>query len=125
MLQIKVEEFERDGTTMVAMPMADWLRIEDELEDVWLVRVFDEAMASNKGPSIPMHLAMLIIDGAHPLKVFREHRNLSQAELGALVGVQQPAIARIESRERTGRPALLAKLATALEMPLETLMDFA
>jgi DNA-binding XRE family transcriptional regulator len=124
MLQIKVEEFERDGTTMVAMPMADWLRIEEELEDVLLTRAYDEAMASNKGPSIPMHLAMLIIDGTHPLKVYREHRSLSQAELGALVGVQQPAIARIESRERTGRPALLAKLAAALEMPLETLMDF-
>jgi transcriptional regulator with XRE-family HTH domain len=44
--------------------------------------------------------------------------------LAEKVGVQQPAIAQIENRKRTGRPALLAKLAAALEMPLETLMDF-
>ena len=67
---------------------------------------------------------MQIIDGIHPLKAYRDLRALTQAELAVLVGVQQPAIARIESRERAGRPALLSKLAAALEMPLDTLMDF-
>ena len=121
---LNIEEFERDGIAMVALPMVDWLRIEDELEDIMLVRAYDEAMATNKGPGIPFDTAMQIIDGIHPLKAYRDLRGLTQAELAALVGVQQPAIARIESRERAGRPALLSKLASALEMPLETLMDF-
>jgi DNA-binding XRE family transcriptional regulator len=124
MQEPRIEHFERDGMAMVAMPLADWEALEEKLEDDYLSRIANEWFETPRGPSIPMHLAMMIIDGAHPLKVFRDHRNLSQSELGALVGVQQPAIAQIENRKRTGRPALLAKLAAALEMPLETLMDF-
>jgi DNA-binding XRE family transcriptional regulator len=124
MITLRVEEFERDGKAMVALPMADWMVVEDALEDLMLTRAYDEAMATNKGPGIPVEIVMLLLDGTHPLKAYRDLRNLTQTELANMVGVKQPAIARIESRERAGRPALLAKLAVALDMPLETLIDF-
>ncbi len=90
-----------------------------------LTRAYDEAMATNKGPSIPVEIVMLLLGGTHPLKAYRDRRNFIQTELADVIGVKQPAIARIKSRERAGRPALLAKLAVALYMPLEALMDFA
>lgn len=124
MIRLRVEEFERDGEAMVAIPMADWLVVEDALEDLMLVRAYDEAMAANQDPGIPIDTLKVIFSGTHPLKAYRDLRNLTQTELATMVGVQQPAIARIESRERAGRPALLAKLAAVLDMPLETLIDF-
>jgi DNA-binding XRE family transcriptional regulator len=120
----RIEAFERDGVAMIAMSRADWNRIEDELEDAMLSKLADEARATDSGPGIPAILATLILDGVHPLKAYREYRGLTQAELAKAVDVQQPAIARLEKRERAGRPALLAKLALILDMPLETLIDF-
>jgi DNA-binding XRE family transcriptional regulator len=124
MTEPRIEHFERDGMAMVAMPLADWEALEEKLEDDYLSRIANEWREGPREVGIPFALATLIIDGEHPLKVYREHHGLSQAQLAEKVGVQQPAIAQIENRKRTGRPALLAKLAAALEMPLETLMDF-
>ena len=119
----QIEHFEREGTQMVSMPLADWETIEEALEDEHLSRIANDWLSATREPGIPIDLARLIIGGLHPLRVYREHRGLSQAELAEKVGVRQPAIAQIEGRNRIGRPALLAKLAAALDMPLETLMD--
>ena len=119
----QIEHFEREGTQMVSMPLADWETIEEALENEHLSRIANDWLSATCEPGIPIDLARLIIGGLHPLRVYREHRGLSQAELAEKVGVRQPAIAQIEGRNRIGRPALLAKLAAALDMLLETLMD--
>ena len=123
MQEPQIEHFEREGTKMVSMPLADWEAIEEALEDEHLSRIANEWLSAPREPGIPINLALPIIGGLHPLKVYREHRGLSQAELAEKVGVRQPAIAQIEGRNRIGRPALLTKLAATLDMPLETLMD--
>jgi DNA-binding XRE family transcriptional regulator len=124
MQEPNIEHFERNGTQMIAMPLADWEAVEERLEDEYLSRIANEWLDGPREPGIPVEIVMLLLDGTHPLKAYRDLRNLTQTELADMVGVKQPAIARIENRERAGRPALLAKLAVALDMPLETLIDF-
>ena len=47
----------------------------------------------------------------------RQARGLSQQELGALVGLSQPEVSRLESRGLARDPAVLARIAAALEVP--------
>lgn len=124
MQEPRIEHFVREGTQMVTMPLVDWEAVEERLEDEYLSRIASKWLDGPREPGIPVEIVMLLLDGIHPLKAYRDLRNLTQTELASMVGVKQPAIARIESRERAGRPALLAKLAVALDMPLETLIDF-
>jgi len=50
----------------------------------------------------------------HRLKVLRVNAGLTQAELGAAVGIKQGTVARYESGDRTPPDEMRAKLADAL-----------
>ena len=58
-----------------------------------------------------------------PLAFWRRHRGLTQAALAAAVGVSQPYLAQIEGGQRTGDVRLHARLARALRLRMEDLLD--
>lgn len=49
------------------------------------------------------------------LQVIRERTGLSKAELADRAGVDRTLITRLENGERTGTPAVIVKLAAALQ----------
>lgn len=56
------------------------------------------------------------------LRAVREQRALSQAELGRLVGMSQPALSTLERGVRGAQPRTMRKLAKALKVdPAELL----
>ena len=59
------------------------------------------------------------LEFARLVKLERERRGLSQAELAALVGMQQPAIARLERGRAEPRFAALRKIAAAMGQRVE------
>lgn len=69
-----------------------------------------------KSPSetFPDKLAEALLDGAHPIKAFREHRSLTQAQLAAAIGTSSVYISQIERGERRAGRKLLLKLSKAL-----------
>lgn len=56
---------------------------------------------------------------ARKVKALREKRGLTQAELAALIGTKQPAIARLESGRAVPKFELLEKIARALRLRLD------
>ena len=63
-----------------------------------------------------------LIDGASPLKVWREHRGLSQSALARGSGVNRVQIADIEADRATGSVATLRALADALQVTVDDLL---
>lgn len=57
----------------------------------------------------------------YKIKVFREAKGWSQAELGERVGVTGPAISQYETGARSPDIAMLRKLAFVLDTDLNTL----
>ncbi len=98
-------------------------RIEDaELLDE--VRDYDAAMQAI-GESEELILAEIvyaILDGADPIRVWREHRGLSQGELAAQAGISPSYLAQLESAKRHGTTELLAAIASALKVTLDDLV---
>jgi DNA-binding XRE family transcriptional regulator len=70
---------------------------------------------------LPAELAWRLLDGAHPLAIWREHRALSGAKLAALSGVPQSYISEIETRKKPGSLDAMAKLARALSVTIDDL----
>lgn len=56
------------------------------------------------------------------IRVLRESRDLSAAELGRLIGKSEPMVTAIERGERRATPAICLAVATALDVPLATIV---
>lgn len=57
------------------------------------------------------------------LKVIREQRNMTQAQLAEKIGVNRSHIAKIENNDTDGSVAVLTKLAAALGVSVAELLD--
>ena len=78
---------------------------------------------------LPPQVSRGIAEGAHPVRAWRDYRNLNQAQLAAVVGISRAYLAQIEGGERTGTLEVTARIARALGCRIEQLIapaeDFA
>ncbi|SLM31404.1 Helix-turn-helix domain protein [Desulfamplus magnetovallimortis] len=63
------------------------------------------------------------IRGDSLIKAWREYRNMTQEELAAKAGIKQPALARLEKPDANPRTATLKKLADAMDISVEQLIE--
>lgn len=63
------------------------------------------------------------IHGDSLIKAWREYKGLPQTELAAQAGIKQPTLARIEKPNANPRKATLKKLADAMAITVEQLME--
>jgi DNA-binding XRE family transcriptional regulator len=71
---------------------------------------------------IPHDVVSATVDGASPMKAWREYLGLTQAEVAARIGVSQAAYAQSEAAARPRR-ATVARVAAALRLSVEQ-VDF-
>lgn len=71
----------------------------------------------------PNEVVKANVRGESLIKAWREYFNLTQAELAAKAGMKQSALARLESSKKSPRKATLSKLADALGISVEQLID--
>ncbi len=71
---------------------------------------------------LPHAVVKRLVAGEHPLKVFREYRGLTQAELAEKAGTKPAYLSQVETGKRAGGRKLLARLARALEVELADLL---
>ena len=101
---------------------SDFERLAEGNADVWLSNeeVYDRAMAE-RGESFPIEVADRLVAGENPVKVYRNHRGLTQNELAAAVGIHKMYLSQIETGRRVGSTKTLAALASALNVTLDDL----
>ena len=68
----------------------------------------------------PAKVVDRLFDGDNPVRVYREHRKMTQAALAEAAGLHQ--ISQIENGERGGTVDSLSRLAKALSVDLEDLV---
>ncbi|MGE5269833.1 MAG: helix-turn-helix domain-containing protein [Thiohalocapsa sp.] len=128
-------------TDEVVLSRTDWeqlvLALEDRDEDaddiaaVMAARRDDAALAARleaeRGcpveTTIPLKVVMAELDGAHPLKAWREYRGWTAAEASAKSGIARDVIEEIETRRNSGSIQMLNRLARVLNVPIEALIE--
>ena len=70
----------------------------------------------------PAKVVDRLLDGDNPVRVYREHRKMTQAALAEAAGLHQTAISQIENGARGGTVDALSRLAKALSVDLEDLV---
>jgi len=94
------------------------ISIVEALEDIKAIKKYRE----DKRAPIPHDKLRRIAKGESPVKVFREHHELSQSDLAREVGVSRQYICQLESKERKGSASVLKKIAVILDVDLEDLI---
>ena len=63
------------------------------------------------------------VRGDSLVKAWREHLGLTQEELAKRAGIKQPSLARLENAESNPRKSTLKKLADAMNISIEQLIE--
>jgi DNA-binding XRE family transcriptional regulator len=93
----------------------------DDADDAAAVLRFAKRYARGKVETVPIAVVDRLLAGESPLRVWREHRGMTAAQLAAAVDVTPAHVSKLESGKGEPSVALLRKLAKVLELQLEEL----
>jgi DNA-binding XRE family transcriptional regulator len=123
---------ERDS---VIIPRDEWERIsaaaaraerleaiDEDRADARIARRALERVAAGDDEFVPLALATRILDGEHPVRVWREYRGLTGAKLAKRAGATQSYISNIETGKRQGSLRIMLAIARALGVDVEDLV---
>jgi hypothetical protein len=115
------------GEELVVLPRAEYealvARADHEAEDADDVAIYDarKAELAKGGVVLPPEVSAAILRGESRLKAIRSWRGETQLQLNVMTGIGQGYLSDLESGRRTGTPETIAKLAQALNVPVEWL----
>ena len=102
--------------------MDDTAQIDEEmLQDILDYDLAKQRIADGE-EMIPSEITYAIIDGANPVRVWREYRGLTQQALADQAEISTSYLSQIESGKRTGTAAVLGRLAAALNLDIDDLL---
>ncbi len=108
------------------VPYEDYRRLVALAEDAEDLRAAEQAaaeLAAGKDELIPDEVVERLLSGeVHPLRVWREHRGLSQEALAERVGVGASYISQIEAGRREGSVRVLRRIAATLGVSVDDLL---
>lgn len=125
-MNARIQIIEKDGAEEYAVvPIEEWRRICALAEDAEDIRAADQAkleLAGGEDEIVPAEIARKLLDGEHPLSVWRRHRGMTQHALAAAAGIGTSHLSQIESGSKTGSVHCLRRLAAILEVDMEDLL---
>jgi len=122
---MNIQIIKRDGNPEWAViPYKDYLRLVAEAEMLRDVRDYDGALDAIKQgeETIPSEIVYAILDGENPIRVWREYRGLTQAQLSQAAGISKPYLSQIETGKRTGTTEVLSAIANVLDLTLDDIV---
>ena len=86
------------------------------------ISLYESLLGGNKNGCFPRDVAVRIEAGETPARAWREHLELTQAEVASRMGISQSAYAQLEASPKC-RPASRRKIAEALGIPASYLVS--
>ncbi|MBF0269046.1 MAG: helix-turn-helix transcriptional regulator [Alphaproteobacteria bacterium] len=114
----------------VTLTRADYEGLLEALEDAEDIATLKAAEAEEarvgkeayRAEAVPGELVMRLIEGEHPVRVWREHRGLTAKALAEKAGVSAAYLSEIESGKKPGSLDAMAKIARALGVQVDDLV---
>ena len=115
------------GEELVVLPRAEYdalvERADHGAEDADDVAIYDarKAELAAGGLVLPPEISAALLRGESRLRAIRDWRDKTQSELSFRTGLGQGYLSDLENGRRTGTAETIAKLAQALDVPVEWL----
>ena len=110
---------------MVTIPREEYerlLALAEDAEDAAAVARFRARLAAGEEELVPAAVVDRLLGGESPVRVWREHRGLTQSGLGRASGVNRVVVADIEAGRKGGSVRSLKALAAALGVGIDDLV---
>lgn len=106
------------------IPYEVYVRLVEDAEMLEDIREYDAAVrAIESGEElIPVEVVHALLDGANPIRVWREYRGVSQQALAASVGISSSYLSQLETGKRSGTAEVLSAIARDLNVDLDDLV---
>lgn len=122
---MNVQTILRDGQPeYVVLPWDEYQALLQKIEDARdaaLLDAFDHKLSSGEEETVPSAVVDALLAGANPIKVWREHRGLTQESLAERAHISNAYLSQLESGKRQGALSTLRSIATALDIALDDL----
>lgn len=126
----KAIRLDHDGKpAYVVLPWHEYVRLAgvdavaspQQLAEMTDEELYDLAVAADE-ESVPAGVVDRLLAGESAIKVWREHRGMTQRDLAKAVGTSPVYLSQIERGQRSGSTKLLARIARALDVELGDLV---
>ncbi len=107
------------------IPYGEFIKIQEILEDAEDIKDIEEnlkAIEENREIIIPGEVTFAIIDGTHPIRAWREYKNMRINELAKKIGISGSYLSQIENGKRNPTIKTLKNIASALDIEPEMLI---
>lgn len=123
---MSVQVIEKNGQIEWAViPYPEYQKLLAAQEMLTDIRAYDEAKASLQAGEelIPSQVVYALLDGENPIRIWREFRAMTQQQLADKAEISKPYLSQLESGKRRGTTDVLKRLALALDVSLEDLVE--
>ncbi|MBS0480759.1 MAG: helix-turn-helix domain-containing protein [Proteobacteria bacterium] len=119
-----VQIIEIGGHEMAVLPVAEYRRLIDAVEDRADVAAAEKAeLARVSGEEyLPAEFVDRLLAGENALRVWRQFRGLTAIKLSALSGIDQSRISELENDKAQGKPSTWRALADALGVMVDDIL---
>jgi mRNA interferase RelE/StbE len=121
---MRVETITRKGKEFAVIPVKALERLMEDAEMLADVKAYDaakERLENGEDELIPLEITERRLRGEPALRIWREHRRLTQEQLARKAKVSRALIAAIETRRKTGSVETWKRFGAALGVGWEQL----
>src|SRR5438270_9363957 len=121
---MRIETISRKGKQFAVIPVEQLQKLIEDAEMLADVKAYDAAKArleNGEDELIPLEITERRLRGEAALRIWREHRKLTQERLAKKAKVSRALIAAIETKRKAGSVSTWKKLSAALDVSWEQL----
>lgn len=122
---MNIQTIQRDGKPeYVVLPWEQYqqlLAAAQDAMDAALLNTFIDKLACGEEETLPAELVDCLLNGANPIKVWREHRGMTQEVLASEAGISKAYLCQLETGKRQGAVKTLRAIAKKLGVTVEDL----
>ncbi len=114
------------GQDLAILPLVEYnnliARLED-VEDLKDAQAAKQRINAGEEETFPANVVNRLLDGDNPVRVYREHRGMTSKFLAIAAEISAPYLSEIETGKKEGSAATLKRIAQALSVDLDDLVE--
>jgi len=123
---MNVQIIEKNGKPEWAViPYKEYIKIQelmDDIEDRKDIEKYVQAIESGEEQNIPGEVTFAILEGIHPIRAWREYKQITVRELAKRAGITSSYLSQIETGKRNPTIDTLKSIAETLGIDVEILI---
>ena len=111
------------GEDYAVVPLAEYEALRDAVnEDAMDSAIMKRVLKDPDEELVPFTLVKRIADGEHPVRVWREYRDMRAGELATAAGIANSYLSDIENGKKPGSINAMKRISIALDVTIDDLI---